>query len=396
MKGDGLCNTPRVADWNLVFKETFDAFQKKALHKEGDQCGRDQELEDKYFLYADPELMSGDIHLSLLKGIHPFACQENNWRVTALRFDPCVNSSETLGGAKKCESELRLVAQLIETADSGISAVRDFTIHMIYGLTPLQVPEIVKDLKSIAIISKASEAQMPWETSFDGKWILRPHHGLRNEMDGCGGAVSTSINGLLAKYAKPENLTQLAWMTSSMGVKEWTFGLLEVTAYGRKAELKKVNDQFYDNFSDNLMMAEEPAINKEFIGGKFSSIYDELAIVAGSKIPTSEQNPGRMKSHFSRALNILNPNKTAQTQPIGCTSCHLAPQTLHRLEDMYGTMAPASEIYNVNIWPGFLAEKRSFTHLRNFGYGPQFSLAINPRSINETDFAVKLLEKDYP
>ncbi|MEI8027864.1 MAG: hypothetical protein WCI18_16055 [Pseudomonadota bacterium] len=396
MKGDGLCNTPKVSDGNLVFKETFDAFQSKVLNKVGDQCERSLELEDKYFLSSDPELMQGDIHLSLLKGIHPFACQEKNWRVTAVRFDPCVNSSLTIGGATKCESELRLVAQLIETSEGGISAVRDFTIHMIYALTPTEIPELVKDLKNISSISKVSEAKTPWEPYFDGKAILRPHHGLRNEMDSCGGTVNTAIKDLLAKYAKPEKLTQMAWMTSSMGVKEWSFGLLEVTEAGKKVELKNVNSQFYDNFSDNLMMSEAPALNKEFMGNKFGSIYDELTIVAGSKIPPSEQSPEKLKSHFSAVLQILNPNKTAQTQPIGCTSCHLAPQTLRRLEDMYGTKAPESEVYKVSIWPGFLAEKRSFTHLRNFGYGPQFNLAINPRTINETDFAVKLLEKEYP
>ncbi len=396
MKGDGLCNTPKVSDWNLVYKETFDAFQKKVLNKVGNQCERNLELEDKYFLSSDPELMQGDIHLSLLKGIHPFACQEINWRVTALRFDPCVNSSLAIGGAIKCESEFRLVAQLIETSDTGISAIRDFAIHMIYALKASEIPDLVKDFKKVSGISKISEVKIPWEPNFDGKPILRPHHGLRNEMDGCGGAVNAAIKDLLAKYAKPEKLTQLAWMTSSMGVKEWSFGLLEVLDAGKKVELKNVNSQFYDNFSDNLMMSEAPALNKEFMGNKFGSIYDELAIVAGSKIPTSEQSPEKLKSHFNAVLQILNPNKTAQTQPIGCTSCHLAPQTLQRLEDMYGTKAPELEVYKVGTWPGFTAEKRSFTHLRNFGYGPQFNLAINSRTINETDFAVKYLEKEYP
>jgi hypothetical protein len=396
MKGDGLCNTPKVADWNLVFKETFALFQKEALNKVGDQCTRDQELEDKYFFHADADLMQGDIHLSLLKGIHPFACQENNWRITAVRFDPCVNSSETLDKKKKCDSELRLIAQLIETSDSGINAVRDFTVHMIYEVTRSRVAEVVKDLKELARVSRASEAQTPWEPEFDAKSILRPHHGLRNEMDSCGGPVTSAMKGFLAKNATPEKLTQLAWMTSSMGVKEWSFGLLEVTEQGKKVELKKINDQFYDNFSDVLMMTEVPALNKEFFGGKFGSIYDELFLVAGAKVPPSEQGAEKLKQHFSRTTDLLNPNKTAQVQPLGCTSCHLAHQTLSRLEDMYATKAPKADLYDAPVWPGFLAEKRSFTQLRNFGYGPQFSLAINVRSINETDFAAKLLEKEFP
>jgi hypothetical protein len=393
-KGDGFCNAPRIDDWQYISQETFAEVERQVFNKEGEVCGRDKALEDEFFLVDDPDLMNGKVHLARLKGIHPFACNQKNWRVSAVRVDPCVNSRSVATEPDKCMSEFRVIAQIFEKNDTNIWAVRDFTLHLIYEIPDMAA--LVADLKKFAEVSKYSEARLKWEAGYDDGMTLRPHHGLRNEMDSCGGPVTKAMQNLLKKYASPAKLTQLAWMSSSMGVKEWTFGAFDVKEYGTKLEAQVINGQLFDNFSDVLMMGEKSPLNQEFAGGRFGSIYDEITLATRNALPTNENNPEARGRHYQRLINLQNPKLTGQADAIGCTSCHLAPQTLDRLNAMYGSAQYDGESYTAKRWPGFFKEKRSFVHLRNFGYGPQFSLAINPRTINETDYIVKFFAKNFP
>jgi hypothetical protein len=277
-KGDGMCNSPLLSDWKLIPQNTFSMFEKEVLNKIDGACERDRVLEDKYFFEEDRDLLIGTIPLARLKGYHPFSCQSKNWRVTAMRFDPCANSADFIKEGKACQSELRVVAQLIEKSEAGVNNLRDSAIHLIYKFKLDDSKYVVNELKEVANVSKISEQSHPWEPQFDKEKMLRPHHGLRNEMDICNGPVRKAIINFMDKRAKPEFLTQIAWMTSSIGVKEWTFGAFNVLESGTKLSQIKVNSQLYDNFSDNQMMKGEPSLNKEFKDGAFGSVYMKLRL----------------------------------------------------------------------------------------------------------------------
>jgi len=401
-KGDGFCNALGLGEGTMLPAPAFDAFAKTVLNGSGGVCSPDTALQNRFLFDATDTLMKPDIHLARLKGIAPNVCSSAAWKVVALRFDPCQNLPDATAKKAVCLPLFRLVAQPFEKATNGLWVARDFTMHLIYSVP--DVNALVADLKSVAQVAKGVEATETWEAGIDGTDVLRPHHALRNEMDACGGPASTSIRQAVLRHAIAPRLLKIAWMSSSLGVKEWTFGILNVkgTPAGpglpstfALSETTALGTRF-DNFSDTLMMQGKPPLNSNLAKASFLNASGPIALAALPDLPAAQASDAARLANIDTLQAILDPTKKTQGDT-NCTSCHLAPQTLTRLRAMYKAPgAVGSGSYEATVWPGFEKEPRSFVQLRNFGYGPRFNMSINRRTINETDAAAKALARTHP
>ncbi|NBW83114.1 hypothetical protein EBR21_15300 [bacterium] len=278
---------------------------------------------------------------------------------------------------------LRLVAQPFEKQTNGLWAVRDFTIHLVYLIKDL--PTFMTDLKKASSVARQVEASEAWEQQWDSSpQILRPHHALRNELGTCNAPFSQALRNFTKKWAVQSNLIMVAWMTSSIGAMEWTFGQVSVTGNGDSLEAGKVDSRNFSNFSDSLLQRGKLATSAGVSNPSDANLTRQLALAGMAELPPSENSVANRTAHVDAVQRVLNPTKTSQSQ-VDCVACHLAPQILHRIRALYKTPAAVgSGEFKAAVWPGFEREPRSFSQLRNFGYGPQFHLAVNRRTINET------------
>lgn len=392
--GDGFCNTIGIQEGTLWPAATFDAFATAVLNASGTTCARDKDLEDAHFLSADEDLVKPDIHLARLKGLTPTVCAPGAWRIVSFRFDPCQNLADVNAGKGQCLPMVRLVAQPFEKGSNGLWNVRDFSAHLIYLVS--DVPAVVADLKAFAKVARDVEKKEPWDPSIDATDVLRPHHALRNEMDSCGGTASTKLKSLVLKHAVADRLVKIAWMTSSMGVKEWSFGALDVSNAGTTVTESTVLGQKFDNFSDTLMTQGKPSLNTNIATAPFPNAFAQIAQAALPALPAADLADAARTRNIDALQRILDPTKLTQAQS-NCASCHLADQALTRLRALHGKPnAVGSGEYKAAVWPHLVTEPRAFVHLRNFGYGPQFSMGINRRTVNETDAVQKYLTKHHP
>jgi hypothetical protein len=393
-KGDGFCLAHSVDKGVVITKAQFESVLKIAFNDKGGICQRDTALEKLHKFTADKDLMKPEINLALLKGVSPTFCQKANWKIVAARFDPCVTLPSNPGGTGSgCQKEFRLVAQPFEKGTNGVWTARDATMHLIYDIP--SVPNLVADLKKVAEESKKSEASKPWDPQFDGKNVFRPHHGLRNEMEACGGPVSTELNNFLARNASASKLNAVAWMSSSLARKEWTFGATKIGSTGTLTPIKPLGEEF-DNFSDTLQFAEVPSFNSLVGAASFPNLFAQIALVAKQNLTPAQKTTAARTANIDSAQKIMNPEKTSQFSA-NCTSCHMAPQILEGLRGIYAVPgAVGSGEFKAEVWPPFSPAKRDFVNLHNLSYGNQFSPAINRRTINEVESATKILAGQFP
>jgi hypothetical protein len=395
MAGDGFCNAPSVVKDKVVDPATFQQITKIAFNNSGNSCDPRKDLEDLAFQLSPAELLSQKIPLVLAKGVPPTICDPSLWHVVAMRADPCHNITAKLKTGATCEAQVRLVLQPFETSPIGVKVVRDFTIHLVY-----KVPDwskVQRDLEAVADVSRASESKTPWEPSIDGKNILRPHHGLRNELGRCDGPVAKAVKKFVTDHTLPENLVVAAAMGSSFAVKEWTFWAYRAQGSGAQKQMVQtpVNDLNVDNFSDSLFTKGQYSLTPELLKKpNLPSVTDQITKVAANQLQPADKVPEARQKLFAEMQAILNPRQISQTGA-NCTSCHLAPQTLQGLAALYGAAEPdvGVDTFRATVWPGFNSKSRSFIHLRNLGYGPQFNLSINRRTINEVMLVQEWIEK---
>jgi hypothetical protein len=395
MAGDGFCNAPSVLKDRVVDLATFQQITRIAFNSSGSLCQPRNDLEDLAFQLSPAELLSQKIPLVLAKGIPPTVCDPALWSVVAMRADPCHNITENLKTGAVCEPQVRLVLQPFETSQIGVRVVRDFTIHLVY-----KVPDwskVQNALEAVADVSRVSESKTPWEPQFDGKKILRPHHGLRNELGRCDGPVSKAVKKFVADHTRTEDLEVVAAMGSSFAVKEWTFWAYRAQGSGAQKQIIQVpvNGLDLDNFSDSLFTKGQYSLTTELLQNpNLPSVTDQITKVAANQLQPADKAAGIRQKLFAEMQEILNPRRISQTGA-NCTSCHLAPQTLQGLAALYGAAEPDAgvETFKATVWPGFNPKARSFVHLRNLGYGPQFNLSINRRTINEVMLVQEWVEK---
>lgn len=399
IQGDGFCNAPSLDEGIVIPAATFDSFATQVLNKNSENmCARDKELRKAHMFDNDLGLLDPTLDLTRIKGINPEVCQKKHWKIVGFRIDPCMNTAELKSKPDaKCIVEARLVAQPFVKDPRNIWQIEDFTMHLIYQIPDLSV--LIKDLKEVSAISKKAETAAPWD-SFDGtagSSVLRPHAGLRAEMGKCGGPVATALRNFLGKHTSPAHLTQIAWMTSSIALTEWTFGVTDVSNNGTSVTQGSFNGGMkFDNFSLSLMSEGQVSLNKNLENASFPNLYKSLKLGAMQSLPAEELTDKSRTQTIDSIQGMLDSTRVSQAQG-NCTSCHLATQVLERIRILSGKpTAVGSGEYKVTVWPGFVFKDKSFQNLRNFGYGPGFSLAISRRVVNESDVTQKKLATLFP
>ncbi len=389
--GDGFCNAPQMIKDKILAPSIAQNIFAAAFNAQGKTCATQQQFADLILERSAEQLVDPKIPLIMVFGVPPNVCDPDLWRVVGMRADPCQNIIDHNKNGTACRTQLRLVLQPFEKSMDNLNTVLDFTLHLIF-----EVPDpkaLIADLNAVATISRKSEGATPWEAEFDGKSLLRPHHGLRNEMDQCGGPVSTAFKSLIKEYAVEDRLSSVATMGSSFGVKEWTF-----TAFKRQTGSKppalpvtELHGSQFDNFSDTLFADGKYSLNSNLDqGAPIPTIRQEITLAAAHQKIT----PAAVQPHFAKLQSILNPLEVSQLGT-SCAGCHLAPQTLRTLETLSGTSADKHpKTFDAQVWPGFDPAGRSFAHLRNLGYGPGFNLSINRRTINEAMAAQSWFKKN--
>ena len=386
--GDGLCNAPNLVSDGILDGRTVTSIFNASLNGNGSSCADDPQWSDLIFDRTEAQLLEPNIPLILVRGVPPKACDAKVWHVVALRVDPCQNIVENKKTGVTCRPQLRLVLQPFEKSLDGLNVVLDFSLHLIFEVPNLNA--LRADLLGVAAQSRKSEQAKPWEQTYDGQKVFRPHHGLRNELSTCGGPVAGAIKGLIKNHALSDRLSSAAVMGSSFAVKQWTFMAFKANP-GAPLQLTEVHGTRFDNFSESLFGDGKPSLNVNLAtASALPNLYQELSLAALHK-PVPQATATAALGKINAVLNPLEMSQLGTS----CTSCHLAPQTLMTLERLSSVQAAAApKHFATPVWPGFRLHERSFANLRNLGYGPGFSLSINQRTINEVMLAQQWLEQN--
>jgi hypothetical protein len=353
------------------------------------------------------------------------ACHYKNWRVVAMRFEPCsfrpsvlakdasaLDSSlhpefplDACGGA-----ELRLVLQpFIANEDGGYTAV-DLAIHAFYKLSDTQA--FVDDLRSLKAVTQSSlnsslskDPTSVWYA--DQKEMLLPHPGLREEMDCLSGADSTGPVGtewkrLLAKYAKQSQLFKLTWMTSDNSGGNWSFGLrLVQPGVGSGTPRLVTRNESFQVETFTVSQA-----TRGFPYTPFDPTLKSVDYFYKSGRSDLALSSADAKASLKELIDIANPDLTSLNlggkSGASCASCHTRDQTekavrnrMAKTHEELAVMAETSSL-SLPIWDPIrkTIERRNDNNLRNFGYGPAMTLGVSRRALNETD-AVRRVVKSY-
>lgn len=355
------------------------------------------------------------------------ACHYKNWRVVAMRFEPCSYRPSVLAKdasaldstlhpefpADACGgAELRLVLQpFIANEDGGYTAV-DLAIHAFYKLSDIE--GFVDDLRSLKAVTKstlnASAAKDPTSAWYaDQKEMLLPHPGLREEMDCLEGAETTGPVGtewkrILAKYAKQSQLFKLTWMTSDNSGGNWSFGLRLVQP-GVESETPRFVTR-NESFKVETFTVSQATRGFPYTPFDLSLKSVDYFYKAGrTDLQLSSVDA---KASLKELIDIANPDLTSLNlggkSGSSCASCHTRDQTEKavrtRMVKTHEELAAMAETTSLAfpIWDPIrkTVERRNDNNLRNFGYGPAMTLGVSRRALNETDAVRRVVKAYFP
>jgi len=396
--GDGFQNAPGLdlgGDVPILSEGLFQSFVDDAFGGNGNVKGscKSPVIDAEDFDRADGDLLPLAKHLAMIRGIDTRICDYKVWRVVGFRFDPClerplVKDLHTLNAMPaSCKSaEARLIVQPFAYYAGAWTAI-DGAMHLIYHAPDIQ--KLVLGLRKIRQASDRSVETYALPAGFS-RSLLTPHPGLWAEMEIENGPVATEIRTFLTSFTNEERLSGIAWMTSSRGSMQWSFGTRKVV--GRK--LKPNANQTAESFSSSVFS------HKKIPFSPMSS--GVLNIAAYYDIPG---HGGQVSDDGGRLNDISNPLIVSQIlsgeRSSTCVSCHMTDQTMQRLNISLSrpSMYPGPRPYvghgsATNLtWKSL--KKRSFHNLRNFGYGPGFVITLSQRAIHEADDLVETIERFY-
>lgn len=385
--GTGLCNAIQFNGVNggILSQSQFEAFAKQVFGRGDDgRCNSDSSAQgggdDATVLSRNPAS-----HLARARGLPGRACNFAAWRVVGFRYEPCFErpgkTFKSRADLASCTPEARLVAQPWNT--EGTPFPDDLAMHLIF-----RVPNpdaLVSDLFSFAETTRTATKGNSWD-EFDAKPdVLRPHPGLRGEMQRCDGPVSVAYRALLARHTNSTLLRQVAFMTSSTAQVQWTFGAMNFSGGSFSPLTDRAGDKF-DNFSGDIF--------------NFGSSFPFNASLKLATFPQTAKfftndllmNPGDLSPAANKQAADLSADLNALEHPVrvgqgasNCISCHMVAQTRSELTN-HGVMPSSAGTYTrVTLWPPFDDAVRSTFNFRNFGYGPSFEMGVSRRTANETD-----------
>lgn len=429
--GSGFCAAPTIGEsfegkhiglTNSQFEEfarmTFGA------NSQADRCEL-SESETKLIGQSDNQLMDDHQFLAKLRMLPDALCTRKSWRVVGFRLDPCLTQKRakivTKDELLKCTMEARLVVQPFERSEDRWIA-HDAGLHLIYKVPNLDA--MVTDLKQIAKLTRKNWEPWLWAgLDNSSSWTLKPHPGLRSEMDRCAGEewenkfdvgkrpVSAAIYSFIANHLPPENLTQIAFFAANSGFSQWSFGAVEHKK-GKFEQLKKVSAGAspFDSFSNASLSQDIP--QSPFPRHNATTKLPNVTYWYTPEFQSAFDLQGEIRKNTESRLpelnDIMHPHIVSQFDNVHCFTCHVAEQARNDAMMKLGKFFdPGPRAYQPTgeIWRHFPNVTRNTTSLynplrsslnfRNFGYGPGFEFGVAERTINETDDSVKLIDKFY-
>ncbi len=386
-RGTGLCNAVPLNGTTspLLTEAQFSAFAASAFGRGTDlRCNTagagGAGGDDAAVLARQPSEQ-----LARLRGLPGRACNYAAWHIVGFRFEPCFErpgkTLSTRTDLTSCTAEARLVVQPWNT--EGIPFPDDISMHLIYRVPNTEA--LVADLFAFAAVTREATQGKTWD-SFDSQPnVLRPHPGLRLEMERCEGPVSKAYKALLAKHTNSALLRQVAFMTSSTAQVQWSFGAMNATNGTFSPIADRAGDRF-DNFSGDIFnFGDTFPFNRGVSAASFLNtaklFTSDLLMHEGALSPEAVT----LAAQASADLNAIeHPSRIGQGGT-NCISCHMTQQSRTELQNKGVTPSTVGAYPAVTLWPPFADANRSTFNFRNFGYGPGFSMGVSRRAANETD-----------
>jgi hypothetical protein len=149
------------------------------------------------------------------RGVEMFFDGMKQWRVTALRYDPCAPNPSA--AASLCHPQIRLVAQEIRTVPG--PGIDDSGMHLIFRAAdalPGAADPIIAELRAIQVASRKAGAETVGRA-------LGEHPGLAAEASKQEGPVGNLVKEFIARHCSADRMTDLTFTGTNEGDDSWFF-----------------------------------------------------------------------------------------------------------------------------------------------------------------------------
>lgn len=376
-------------------------------------CGRAPQMGGLAKL-SDEVILDAGGHLAQLRRYPADICEYDNWRVTAVRFDLCLEQPEikdfdsktAMLPAECLTQEFRVTLKPVYSSAQRVK-MDNFAIKLVYYLGPDADKELVKALKRLRTLTRV--ATKP-EVN-DG--MLKPHPGLVQEMTSCKGSIANGVHNLLHHHGLVENLVYAQYIGSNRDLDRMSMGV--VPFYQARQDSMAGLDQVNSFSVRNL----DPSIDARPYSANLLPSHNQ--VVQGFAKPFRNSR-GQLKDPtalsvardiVAKANKIANPRLISQfplhagVYGTDCLSCHLAEaaevSVKNSAADIQQVASQAFRYYSkegrlLKPWPQL--ERKTVRQLDNFGYfynprNSSISYKISQRAINETDNQYQLIRTYY-
>jgi hypothetical protein len=342
---------------------------------------------------SNEEILGQKPHVHMEDGV----LDRKNWRVVAMRFDPCAPGGLALGfNDLKCVAEIRLVAQPFVDGQA-----QDVAAHLVYNLgfsvtNQKMLAEAVSDLQAIKAASRVPTTGEP----------LGVHPGLAAEVKSGGSDLAGKVEAFIKKYAaraqeikllnkvfSPPRLT--AFMvkdgdfTTPGDAAEWYFMIgdvvndawspTEISPVGKGVMFEKLSFKQKQGGEGDFEPKDKDGWAS--VGGHFLPKFKPAA-ADSEPLFLGDKNP-------ATAHGVEDPGKSTVTN-VDCVSCHTSTSRTVALDLPGATRLPAPKGITALVRRENL--QSSAANVRNFGYFAG-QATVSMRTLNETAGVADFLDR---
>lgn len=393
-------------------------------------CGRSGHSVSKIEQVSDTIALESGAHLAQLRRLSADICDYDNWRVTAVRFDLCLEQPEIKDFFGKSNSlpaecltqEFRVTLKPVYSS-AGRVTMENFAIKLIYHLQPGRDAVLIEDLRSLRAATQKAIAHDHSEGKGDDQkqqgaalslGYLMPHPGLKAEMASCNGSVAGRVKSLLQNHALAKTLVSAQYSGMNRDLDRISVGVVPLmdTRPGAEDELDRVNSFSLRNFAQQVDQLPYSPNGKKTANNVMESFAKPFRH-AGKKI-SDDMTLSVGRDLVARGNRVTNPLLVSQyptkasLHGTDCLSCHMtkAAQDMVRSSaaDSDHVESHAFRYYSktgkiLKPWPELKAKEAG--HTDNFGYfysprAQSLTYKISQRTINETHNQSRVISKFFP
>jgi hypothetical protein len=280
------------------------------------------------------------------------------YRLAAIRFDPCANVLSIKGDETKCRHEFRLVWQHAKR-----NRFEDNNIHAIYQMNDIQFAEIVatlRELKASAKVDSLGEA-------------LQPNPTIAAE--GLDSAYYRGVIGLVHRYIRASNLIDIAFLAETSQGGHWPMLKLGV------------KDKVASTLP--LVATDSPELKVQRMDSRGRL---DLPFPLGTT-KDAIFNVEDPQTLFANAVRLQNP-RLHDVDNLDCASCHRSELIKQDLGDLSSFVSPEGAYVNKNwnLKALFGIADQESLQMFSFFFG---SVKIAPRVINESAEVADYINSRY-